>query len=541
VAAASSLPVRRRAALLGGLAGAVSARFGWAQSALGGMPPAAAPAPSLPAQAPKPDDTVAAGFSRLVIARWGDPLLPGAPAFDPHPLTAGQAQTQFPYDAVMVGLIAPPPSDDGIARRIAVFANPDAPARLVFPGGVDEPAVAGLLQGAAVMNLQFVGGRWAVTEGGYQTRRLDDGTLCQISGPVAASIGSTVQGVIAPAAGCIAPWGRVLLGEGDATPWMRRLAGTGLGYGDPAEGPRFGWMVEFDAADPGSIPVKRTALGRFPRAGVAAGQTADGRPVLFMTQDDPAGLLFRFVAATAATDGTALDSGTLSVAQTTGAGVTWIDLAGDIPSLAASVAAGRAAGGTAFDAPGGLALAPQGAALYLACGGNPARTATDALNPRAGNDAGHIISFTPPGGDLAARHFPAAILALAGDPATDPTASAVAGSDAWFTKPRWLDLDGQGGLWVSTDQRGRVSATADGLFILQTVGPSIGLITLAYLAPVGAAMGGVAFEPGSHTRFAAVRHPGATPGASFDAPATRWPTLRADMPPQTTVIGLVTA
>jgi secreted PhoX family phosphatase len=391
------------------------------------------------------------------------------------------------------------------------------------------------------MNLQFVGGSWAVAEGGYQTRRLDDGTLCQISGPLAGSIGSTVQGVIAPAAGCIAPWGSALLGEGDATPWLARLTVTGFGYGDPADGPRFGWIVEFDATDPNAIPVKRTALGRFPRAGVAAGLTADGRPVLFMTQDDPAGLLFRFVAATAATDGTALDAGTLSVAQTTGAGITWIDLAGDTPSLAASVAAGRAAGGTAFDAPGGLALSARGAALYLACGGNAGRTAADALNPRAGSDAGHIIAFTPPGGDLAARHFPAAILALAGDPASDPTASNVAGSNAWFTRPRWLDLDAQGGLWVSTDQRGRVSATADGLFILQTAGPSIGLITFAYLAPVGAAMGGVAFDAASRTRFAPVRHPGATPGASFDAPATRWPSLSSDMPAQTTVIGLIGA
>ena len=50
----------------------------------------------------------------------------------------------------------------------------------------------------------------------------------------------------------------------------------------------------------------------------------------------------------------------------------------------------------------------------------------------------------------------------------------------------------------------------------------------------------MAFDANSKTAFGAVRHPGATPGASFDNPETRWPTLRPNMPPQTTIIGLVT-
>jgi secreted PhoX family phosphatase len=561
VAAGSSFKTGRRAALLGGVAFGAAAAGARAQSSLGGTLPASLggtlpaslggtlPAsgtvspPPADAQAPRQDDTVGAGFTRTVVARWGDAVLPGTPHFTPAALTPAQAQTQFPYDAVIVGLITPPASDDGIARLIAVFANPDAPARMLFAGGVDIPAIAGLLQGATVLNLQWFGGRWAVADGGYQSRRLDDGTLCQISGPVAAHIGSTVQGIIAPQAGCVAPWGRVLLGEGDAAPWIARLSGVGLGYGDPTAAPRFGWMVEFDATDPGAIPVKRTALGRFARAGVAAALTADGRPVVFMTQDAAAGLLFRFVAAAAAAnagqlDAGALDTGTLSVAKTVNTGIDWIDLGGDIPSLAAAAAAGRAAGGTVFDAPGGLAIAPQGAALYLACAGDASRITADALNPRTGSAAGHIIAFTPPGGDLAARHFPGAILALAGNPATDPTASNVPGSNAWFTKPRRLNLDPQGALWIGTDQGGIVSATADGVFIMQTAGPSIGMISLAYLAPIGAALGGVAFDKASGTSLAAVRHPGATPTASFQRPATRWPSLSPAMPPQTTIIGL---
>ena len=55
-----------------------------------------------------------------------------------------------------------------------------------------------------------------------------DGTLCQISGPVAASIGTTVQGVLAPQAACTTPWGTALLAEGDVGPWLTRLADVGL-------------------------------------------------------------------------------------------------------------------------------------------------------------------------------------------------------------------------------------------------------------------------------------------------------------------------
>jgi secreted PhoX family phosphatase len=55
---------------------------------------------------------------------------------------------------------------------------------------------------------------------------------------------------------------------------------------------------------------------------------------------------------------------------------------------------------------------------------------------------------------------------------------------------------------------------------------------------VGAAIGGAAFDPAGKTVFAMVRHPGATPASRFDNPATRWPSLQPNMPPQSTLIGL---
>jgi len=532
----------RRRRLLSGISVAALGGFGGfaqAQSALGTAPTApAAPGP----QAPKLDDTVAAGYNRIVIARWGDGVLPNAPPFNPDPLTADQADTQFPYDAVIAGLVTPPAAQDNIPRLVAIFASPDAPARMVFPGGVDNPAVAGKLQGATIVNLQYMGGRWVTVDGGYQSRRISDGTLCQITGPAAAAIGSTVQGLLSPQGGCTTPWGTVLLAEGDPANWLGRLAGTGLGYDDPTDAPRFSWITEINPLDPLSFPIKRTALGRFARSAVAASVTSDGRPVIFMSQDAHNGFLFRFIAATNATDGTALDSGTLAVAQIQDSNINWVNLGTDTPTLVGALGAAAAAGGSPFDSPGGIAIASDGSnTIYLATRGNAARSVdeTDALNPRAGDDNGYILVFTPPNGDLTAGSFAGNIAISAGNPATAPFTQYTPGSNVWFKNPRTLNLDSTGQLWIGTDQRGRVSDTADGLFVMQTAGPSKFLVDIAYLAPIGAAIGGAAFDVPSKTSFGMVRHPGATPTASFDAPATRWPTLLPNMPPQSTVIGLV--
>jgi secreted PhoX family phosphatase len=505
-----------------------------AGSAFAQTVPSSSPPPN--PQAAKLDDWVARQFSRIVLARWGDPVLPGAPNFTPTPLTSGQADTQFPYDGVIAALVAPPPSQDGIPRLVLVVASPEAPARMVFPPGQDNPTVAGRLQGVTILNLQYLQGRWKTVDGGYQSRRLSDGTLCQISGPAAQAIGGTVQGILGPSAGTATPWGNVLLTEDHLDAWLTRLTTVGYGYGNPAQAPRFGWVVEFNPLDPGSIPIKRTALGRLPRAGITATQTPDGRPVVFFTEDAPAGRLFRFVATTNATDGTALDSGQLSVARITTTGISWAALGQDVPTLAGLAGIPS---GSPFDAPGGLALSHDGATLYLACAGNSARATPDALNPRAGDDNGHVIAFDLPSGDATAANFDGRLVLIAGNPATAQGTSYAPDSQAWLRKPRTLSLDGSNHLWIGTDQQGNTAQTADGFFILPVGNAGIGPLSAAYLAPTGAAAGGVAFDANSHTGFAMVRHPGATPTASFNFPATRWPTLSPGMPPQSTLIGLV--
>jgi secreted PhoX family phosphatase len=503
---------------------------------LAGISLAALPRLARAQSAPYAGDVVAPGLTRAILTSWGDPVLADAPPFDPAHLTEQAAATQFPYDAILAGLITPPPAQDGIPRLIAVFANPSAPAAMLFPPGQDQPAIAGKLQGATILNLQYINNAWLQVAGGYQSRRLTDGTLCQLSGPAAAVIGATVQGLLAPQAACTTPWSTALFAEGDPTAWLTRLAATSLGFADPANAPKFGWIAELNPLDPFAFPIKRTALGRFPRAGLAATQTSDGRPILFMSQNDPSGMIFRFIAATNATDGTALESGTLSVAQIQDDQITWIDLPPGTATLVGTIGAAQAAGGSPFDSPAGLAIAPDNT-LYLACRGNPARDplATNALNPRAGDDNGQILALTPDNGDLTAKTFTGAVAIAAGNPATAQFTQYAPGATTWFRKPTTLNLDSHNQLWIGTDQNGAVTDTADGLFIMQTTPPY--QTTQAYLAPIGAAIGGAAFTP--TTTLTVIRHPGATPTATQANPATRWPSLQPTMPPQSAVVELV--
>ncbi len=490
-------------------------------------------------EAPTLDDQPAKGWSRDVLIRWGDPVLPGAPNFEPYRPSIAAAEAQFGWDAIIAGVVSPPPTPDGVRRLVLVAAHPDVWPRMAFPNERRDPRISGKMQGVSIINLSHRGGRWVTVYGGYQSRRITDGTLCRLTGPATNALGHSVQGVLAPGIGCVTPWGTVLVPEGNASAWIQQLGDSMPWFAKPGAGFRFGWVVEIDALNPLSFPAKRTALGRFPRSGVACGVARDGTPVVFMTEARPFGRLFRFKGALLpGSPVNALDVGVLSVARVDEDGITWYDLPDGLPSLTATDSVARQ--GSRFDAPGGMVISHEGQ-VFMACTGNRGRgkDQIDRLNPRAGNGDGHIVVFTPSGGDLGNRHFAGRVILLGGRRRGEGADAYPLASTVWLRKPRTLSVDATGAIYVGTDQRGAADEFANGLFRLSIAdnGQAAGLAEV-YRVPVGSALGGSASDYVSRTVFAAVRHPGATRDASFANPATRWPTFRRAMPPQTTVVTL---
>ena len=90
---------------------------------------------------------------------------------------------------------------------------------------------------------------------------------------------------------------------------------------EPNECNRFGWVVEVDPSDPGSTPVKHSALGRFRHEGAECTLSADGHAVVYMGDDARFDYLYRFVSAGTfsaddrAANMTLLSDGTLYVAR----------------------------------------------------------------------------------------------------------------------------------------------------------------------------------------------------------------------------------
>lgn len=469
-------------------------------------------------RAPGADDAPAPGWRRDLLIRWGDRVEFDAPKFEPRNPTDVAAATQFGWDAIVLGAVPAPSDRADTPRLVLAVAHPTAEARMMFPGGRDRPGLAGLAQGASLLDLQQRGGRWLPVEGGLRSRRLTARTLCRLAGPATAALGDVAQGMLAVGGGCATPWGSVLLAEGDPEPWFERLADIDDLYAERSTRGLYGWVVELDPLDPQALPIKRTALGRLPRVGLAATLAADGRAVVFSTDGRPGGNLFRFVSAQPVAPGNAapLDAGTLSVAcagpaatNAARARLRFIDLPAEPAARAAAL---DAAGPIAFDTPCGLAIGADGI-LHLACRGNALRARPDAFNPRTANAAGHVLALRPEAADSADAGWTGEIVLLGGDPAEG--AGVVAeGSRAWLAAPASLCRDAAGRLWIGTDQQD--SAAPDGVFVATFPGNALSTVDLA---PPGAAIGGLAAA--GDTLFAAVRHPPAT-----------------DQPPRTAVISL---
>ncbi len=269
----------------------------------------------------------------------------------------------------------------------------------------------------------------------------------------------------------------------------------------------FGWVVEIDPFNNTSVPVKRTALGRFNHEGAWPAPAVAGQPIVMYQGDDARNeYIYKFVSKALwdpkdvngglAAGAKYLDEGTLYVAKFSADGTgTWLELTHGKNGLDSANAlyafanqgdvvinarlAADSLGATKMDRPEWGAVNPLNGEAYMTLTNNSNRvdpTATptgaqlkpDAANPRyysdtytnadgttktnKGNPHGHIIRWKEDAGSVAATKFAWDIYLFAAEEkaAADVNLSGLTAVND-FSSPDGLYFDPRGMLWIQTD------------------------------------------------------------------------------------------
>ncbi|MEJ1158693.1 PhoX family protein [Prosthecomicrobium sp. N25] len=310
---------------------------------------------------------VADGYDADILIRWGDPIFPDAPEFDPLAQTAEKQKRQFGYNNDFLGFI---PLDASGDRGLLVVNHEYTNEELMFPGvGIQDTKennfnkttkemvdIEMAAHGGSVIEIRRTGGKWQLVRDSRYNRRITAETEMSITGAAAGSdrmktkadpTGTKVFGMFNNCAGGVTPWGTWLTCEeningyfwgqiADSHPEakaMKRYGAPGNRYAwgkyydrfaaekDPNEVNRFGWVVEIDPSDPTSVPKKRTGLGRFKHEGAGNGLARDGRFVVYSGDDERFEYIYKFVTegkvdtANPAANRDLLEKGTLYVAK----------------------------------------------------------------------------------------------------------------------------------------------------------------------------------------------------------------------------------
>ena len=308
--------------------------------------------------------TVPEGYRQNVVIRWGEPILRGAPAFDPEKQTARAQAAQFGYNCDFLALL-PLPGERG---RQLLVANHEYTDEILMFRGYDaadptreqvEVAWAAHGLSAVVVEEDRRSGRLTAVSRHQLNRRVTATTAFRLTGPVAGSdlvktsadpTGTKVLGTLNNCSGGVTPWGTTLHGEENFNQYFAHSGRAtdkryGIGTGaserkwerfdkrfdvarEPNEVHRFGYVVEFDPYDPESTPRKHTALGRFKHEAATVRLTHDGRPVVYSGDDERFDYFYKFVGSKRMKRGSSravrehnlslLDEGTLYVARLTG-------------------------------------------------------------------------------------------------------------------------------------------------------------------------------------------------------------------------------
>ncbi len=317
---------------------------------------------------------IAHGYSYQVLLRWGDPLFPDAPAFDPLRQSSASQVRQFGFNNDFVAWLPLSRTGSLPASGLLVVNHEFVNSAMMHPGAPDAFSLTRSqmdtemhAHGLSIAEVQKRDRTWQVNLSSKYNRRITPHTPMRFSGPARGDPrvrtafspdGVQCMGTFANCAGSRTPWGTVLtaeeniqsyfMGQAEKTGEYESYDRFGLqgsktarsAWGQfhdrwnldrhPRAGLHAGWIVEIDPYDPAFVPVKRTALGRCKHEGCDVVINWDGRVVMYMGDDQAFEYIYRFVSRDRYRPGdsthnlSVLDEGELSVAEFTERGnVIW--------------------------------------------------------------------------------------------------------------------------------------------------------------------------------------------------------------------------
>jgi secreted PhoX family phosphatase len=202
---------------------------------------------------------VAEGYTATPLLRWGDPLFPDSPAFDPFNQSAEAQALQVGYNCDWVGFLPLPgedESDHGLLMVNHEYTNPEimfpgymvpnpaaatpeaatpvtaagtaTPVAEDVPAFIAQPSQAIVDTEIAAHGLSIVEvkrneqGVWEVVLDSQYNRRITGTTPMEVTGPAAGTdllqtsedpTGTVVTGTLNNCAGGLTPWGTIVTGE----------------------------------------------------------------------------------------------------------------------------------------------------------------------------------------------------------------------------------------------------------------------------------------------------------------------------------------
>lgn len=295
------------------------------------------------------------------------------------------------------------------------------------------------------------------------------------------------------------------------------------------EANRFGWVVEVDPNKPGSLPTKRTALGRVEHEGADVVEGKGGRVVVYMGDDERFDYVYKFVSKDnwkkmVARGISPLDEGTLYVAKFNDDGSgQWLELSPNSAPLASwtldkilvyTRMASDLLGATKMDRPEWISTSKKTGETYVTLTNNTqrgtaGRAAVDKANPQAINRWGHIVRWKDADSHIGLT-FNWEVFALASEVFDE--------GGQMFGSPDGIWIDPDGRVFVQTDGT-QPGENNDQLLVAN---PETREFRRLFTGVKGCEVTGVAVTPSRKTMFVNLQHPGDgdPKNSNFPAPFT---------------------